>query len=1139
MSTHLKGPANGKRPHAGFSSWKLYLLAAILAILWLPAYHLIFHPQNRPMIQIFLLPVIISAYLGGLGPGLLATGIVTFTTNYYLLEPVYSLRVSHTIDLERWFSFALLGILISFLSEALHRVKSRAESEMRLHAVTLASIGDAVITTNERGEITFLNSEAERLTDWKLADAKGQPLEQIFRIVNEQNRRPVENPVKKVLETGTVVGLANHTVLLSKENRETPIDDSGAPIRDTEGKIIGVVLVFRDCGEQKQAEAAIRQSEALYHSLVEQMPAGIFRKSQEGRYVFVNSFFCQLRGMQPDAFLGKLPSELPDSEASFRREGEEHHKTIMRTGKAIEVVDEYHRADGKTLFFHVVKTPIIDDNNIIIGTQGILFDVTAHKANEDKLAQSLSLLQTTFESSSSGILVASIDRHMAICNQLFKDMWKIPPEKGAAFSPEELVAICRQQVDNPESFLKQITAIYERPELDSSDLLSLKDGRVLERTSRPQRLGDKIIGRVWNFRDVTEAIRAEQSIRLQSVALESADNAIVITECDGKIEWVNPAFTRISGYSKSEAVGKNPRELFRSGRHGREFYQNLWQTILSGKVWHGELTNRRKDNSLFVEEMTITPLQNKDQQITHFVAIKQDITRRKRMEEELRLAGERTQFYMNRMPLAFIAWDKDFKVCEWNPAAEKIFGWTAGEAIGQHAFDLIIPLQIRPVINITWNEIMSGSTGAEHISNENVAKDGRLITCEWRNTAWRDASGQICGVLSLADDITDQIKSQKQRTELEAQLRQSQKMEAIGQLSGGIAHDFNNLLTIIQGNASLLQNLDLTPQETRECSTQIVQAAERASDLTRQLLMFARKQQIQPVPLDLNEVLNQINKMLQRVLGEHISLRGEFAADLPMIYADFGMMEQIVLNLAVNARDAMSQGGKLTLRTKFKDERVCLEVADTGVGIAPEVMPRIFDPFFTTKEVGKGTGLGLATVYGIVQQHQGSIKVFSEPGQGTTFCVSFPPLSRLQVHEVETRPKPLLLTGAETILVVEDEPPLRAFVSDLLRRYGYTVFSAESGPSALSVWSAKQREIDLVFTDIVMPDDMNGIDLGLRLKAEKPELKVIYTSGYTGNLENSRNITLIEGVNFIRKPYKPEILAGLIRKKLGEKPAQT
>jgi CheY-like chemotaxis protein len=363
-------------------------------------------------------------------------------------------------------------------------------------------------------------------------------------------------------------------------------------------------------------------------------------------------------------------------------------------------------------------------------------------------------------------------------------------------------------------------------------------------------------------------------------------------------------------------------------------------------------------------------------------------------------------------------------------------------------------------------------------------------------------------------------------------------MEAMGLLAGGVAHDFNNVLTIIQGNAELMMRMPLAPEEYAEYAGQIAAASERAANLTRQLLMFSRKQVIQPVNLDLNHTVTQMTRMLQRILGEDISLISQYAPNLPAMKGDAGMIEQIILNLAVNARDAMPNGGQLTIATSangFNDNNscVCLSVTDNGCGIPQETIPHIFEPFFTTKEIGKGTGLGLATVFSIVQQHQGKIEVISDTGRGATFHVKFPITPGIGANAV--KPDSVALPGgSETILVVEDEISVRMFVSRLLERCGYRIISAESGIDALAIWEKNKQQIDLLLTDIIMPGGLNGYDLAGRLLAEKPQLKVIYTSGYTGDPTGKRS-TMVEGVNFLQKPYPPLRLAEILRAALNSK----
>jgi signal transduction histidine kinase/ActR/RegA family two-component response regulator len=383
-----------------------------------------------------------------------------------------------------------------------------------------------------------------------------------------------------------------------------------------------------------------------------------------------------------------------------------------------------------------------------------------------------------------------------------------------------------------------------------------------------------------------------------------------------------------------------------------------------------------------------------------------------------------------------------------------------------------------------------------------------------------------------------------ERKLLEEQFRQSQKMEAFGQLAGGVAHDFNNILGVIQGYVHLLMmdEQQRSPDDEQGLK-QILSSAERAASLTRQLLMFSRRQEAMLKPVLLRDSIDDLAKMLRRLIGEHIQLQIRQAPALPLINADAGMMDQVVMNLVVNARDAMPKGGEITISTEAvavdrehalrnSEARVgphaCLSVRDTGSGISRDVLPRIFEPFFTTKEVGKGTGLGLATVYGIVKQHQGWIEVESQLGVGTVFKVFLPavtPAVNETQHKIDTS---LAKRGHETILLVEDEAPLRALTRAMLERYGYRVLEAVSGVEAIAQWEKCGTEVQLLLTDMVMPDGLTGRQLAKRLQASRPELKVIYTSGYTMNLEGT-TFNVRDGGNFLQKPYRPEHLLKAIR----------
>jgi nitrogen-specific signal transduction histidine kinase/CheY-like chemotaxis protein len=388
------------------------------------------------------------------------------------------------------------------------------------------------------------------------------------------------------------------------------------------------------------------------------------------------------------------------------------------------------------------------------------------------------------------------------------------------------------------------------------------------------------------------------------------------------------------------------------------------------------------------------------------------------------------------------------------------------------------------------------------------------------------------------EDITDRLN-------LEAQLRQSQKIQSVGQLAAGIAHDFNNLLTIIQGHAGILMARADLPPKLVESAHAVSGAAERAAGLTRQLLIFSRKNLIQPRPLDLRDVVGNLSKMLQSLLGETIPLQFQAPTDLPLVQADVGMLEQVLLNLAVNARDAMPKGGKLTITlaplevddayvTSHPQARrgrfVRLRVTDSGCGMDAATLNRIFEPFFTTKEPGKGTGLGLATVYGIVAQHGGWIEVTSTVGQGSAFSVHLPVSTETAPAAAPTArpPAPAARGGKENLLIVEDEAILRELVTALLQGFGYRTLVAANGRAALELWRQEGGAVDLLLTDMVLPEGVSGLELAGTLRAEKPALKILFTSGYGVDDLGNDTIQRLKA-RFLQKPYSSDTLVRSIR----------
>jgi PAS domain S-box-containing protein len=768
----------------------------------------------------------------------------------------------------------------------------------------------------------------------------------------------------------------------------------------------------------------------------------------------------------------------------------------------------------------------------------------------------------------------------------------------------------------------------------------------------------------------TKRRQAESRLRLVSTALESAANATAITDREGVIMWANPAFSHLTGYSLEELRGRKP-SLLKSGAHDAAFYRQLWDTILAGRVWRSEMVNRRKDGCLYTEENTITPVPNEGGEITHFVAVKQDVTEKRRAEAALRQGEEefRAIFEVASIGMA----QADPGTGQWLRVNRKmcaITGYSADELLQLHVPDITHPEDRQRDWEL-FQGVVRGEASEYRHEKRYVRKDASVAWVNVNMTVVRDAAGQPRRTMATIEDITERKRAETalreseerfralfelapdgiylsdlqgrfvdgnkaaeqlvgyareeligksfltlnllsesdlrraaaalacnaqgeatgpeeyvltrkdgrqvsleirtfpvnlqqqalalgvarditERKQLEAQFRQAQKMEAIGQLAGGVAHDFNNLLAVMRGNADLLlMDAEHNSPQTNECLKHIAAAAERAAGLTRQLLIFSRKQAIQSEPLALNGLVQNLAKMLKRVIREDIRLECRYADQLPFVQADPGMLEQALLNLVVNAQDALPRGGQLLITTEGVSldaacaqtcpaaragEFVCLSVSDTGTGIAPEHLESIFEPFFTTKEPGKGTGLGLATVYGIVKQHQGWIEVSSQLGEGTTFRIllpAVPPPAEVAVPPAEAG----LRGGSETILLVEDDFSVCLTTRRMLETFKYNVVEATCAREAVEVWGRHAGEIALLLTDMVMPEGVTGRELAEELRAAKAGLKVIFMSGYSADMMGGDTEFFRKtGSYFLHKPCATAALIKTVRRCLDEEP---
>jgi len=634
-----------------------------------------------------------------------------------------------------------------------------------------------------------------------------------------------------------------------------------------------------------------------------------------------------------------------------------------------------------------------------------------------------------------------------------------------------------------------------------------------------------------------ERKQSEEEIRAAEdkyrVVAETATDVIVTIDENGKILFINKSLKRVFGYEIAEVLGKDVTLLL-GERMRSALKAALSKYLETGEKnlnWEAvELAGLHKSGREIPLELSLAEFVKNGK--CYFTGIARDISERKRAEQALRKSEERYRDLVENARDIIYTHDLDGNYTSINKAGEQLTGYSREETLEMNLAQTVAPEDLEKASRMISRKLSGEPETVYEL--EIIAKDGNRVALEV-NTRLIHQNGVPVGVQGIARDITE-------RKQLEAQLRQSQKLEAVGQLAGGVAHDFNNLLTVILGyNEMMLSRMDAdNPLQRAVC--EIKKAGESASSLTRQLLAFSRKQVLQPKVIDLNVVVSDMGKMLVRLIGEDIELVTDLKPSMARVKADPGQIEQVLMNLAVNARDAMPRGGALIIATdnvSMDDElvrkyvsiqpgpHVMLSVSDTGLGMDTETQARIFEPFFTTKGAGKGTGLGLATVYGIVKQSGGNIWLYSELGKGTTFKIFLPRVdefaSDLETVE-DTQPIP---RGSESVLLVEDEEQVRRIICEVLEQQGYNVLTAANGEEALKIAEDARTDVQLLLTDVVMPQ-MSGPELAEQLSVLRPQLKVLYISGYTDDAI-VRHGLLDEKLHFLQKPFDAASLARKVR----------
>jgi PAS domain S-box-containing protein len=792
---------------------------------------------------------------------------------------------------------------------------------------------------------------------------------------------------------------------------------------------------------------------------------------------------------------------------------------------------------------------------------------------KEHLADQTALLTTTLENIGHGFAVFDRDLRLVAWNNHYLDLLEFPSEFGrVGQSAADFFRHNAERGDyGPGSVEEHVTRRMARARRFKPHHFEWRrrDGTVIDVRGNPLPGG----GIVSTYTDVTPLKMANQTMLKLSSAVEQTAETVLICNRAGVIEYVNPAFEAVTGYTREQAIGKTPR-LLKSGQHNPAFYRELWDTILSGRVYRGVLVNRKQSGDVYFEDEIITPLTDATGTVTHFVSTGRDITEHTLAERAMHAIAEGTagaigeEFFRSLVRhLAQALGVRSAIVGELTgPAKDRVLTravWSGGDFV--HDFDY--PLAGSPCAGLARGEQRVYASGVRAVFPRHELLE-RMQAEGYLGVPLRASTGEVLGVLVVMDDAPLanvasaqsllKIFAARAGTELEReqtsaalheqemQFRQAQKMEAVGQLAGGIAHDFNNLLTVIIGRSALLLQQMSSDDPARRNIGLIAKTGERAAQLTRQLLAFSRRQVLEMRVLDLNAVVAGMEPLLHRLIGEHITLTLRPDSSLWRTKSDVGQLEQVIMNVAVNARDAMPEGGQLAIETgnvtldevyarshpgAVPGPYVMLAASDTGVGMDAETQSRVFEPFFTTKETGKGTGLGLAMVYGIVKQSDGYVSVDSELGRGTTFRIYLP-----QVEETveaggttaETDPRP---RGSETVLLVEDEEGVRELAHEILETLGYTVLAAGRPDEALKIVAQHPGPIHLLLTDVIMPG-MSGPALAGRLLSARRDLKVLYMSGYT----DLRHGLLAAGTTLLQKPFTPDALARKVREVLDSAP---
>ena len=1076
------------------------------------------------------------------------------------------------------------------------RARRRAEAELRQSEARyrrlIDTASEGIWIADARAHITYANQRLAEMLGYSVEEMIGRSA---FEVLDDATRAEMKVNWKRRLQ-----GIEEQydLRLWRKDGSALWVILSATPIRDEQGQVTGALAMLTDITKRRRAEQLVR----LQATALESADNAILISGHEGTITWVNPAFSTLTGYAPEEVLGQNPRILKSNqhEPPFF---ESMWKSLL-SGQVWRGEIINRRKDGSVYFEEQTITPVLDDAGEITNFIAIKQDITERKQTEEEKAQFAAQIEAQRQrlnnivASVPGVVWESWGEPDAATQRT--DFVSDYVETMLGYSVKEWLStpnfwLSIVHPDDRERTARAAAADFAGGK--SSNTLEFRwvarDGRVLWVQSISAVITDAE-GRPVGLRgvtiDISESKRAEEAVRhaeeMYRSIFENAVEGIFQSTTDGKFISVNPAMARILGYESPEELMTHRTDI------GTQHYvdENSRAELERMLAVHGvavgyECEVYRKDRSRIWTRENVRAMSDEGGAVLYYEGSIEDFTERKHAEDWLAAQYAVTRALADSTTLADATPNILRAICE-------TFGWAWGalwtvdaEADVLRCRDIWLDPSVEmPQFEQTSRELTFApgvglpgrvwATGqlawvsdviqeknfprAQIAVKENLhsalaipipSRSGVLGVMEFFSRVIREPEPELLAMMATITSQIGQFIERKRAEEAlrksEEQLQQSQKLEAIGMLAGGIAHDFNNLLTVIAGYSDLTLVQLREEDPLRGNINEVKKAAERAAALTRQLLAFSRKQVLQPKVLDLNAVVSELEKLLRRLIGEDIGFRTVLESALGSVKADPGQIEQIIMNLAVNARDAMPRGGKLTIETKNVDldeyyakkhiaiipgPYVMLAVSDTGTGMDQQTQARIFDPFFTTKETGKGTGLGLSTVYGIVKQSGGNIWVYSEVGRGTSFKVYLPRVDEGAEEYKRSAETQVDFRGPETVLVAEDEEMVRKLACKVLEMSGYRVLEAANGGAALLICERHNEPIHLLITDVIMPE-MSGRELADRLAQLRPTMKVLYMSGYTDNAIVHHGV-LNEGANFIQKPFATHALARKVREVL-------